>query len=267
MELIEALNKYTIVQLLAATPLTLIIFLILREVNSTVRGVRLPGKQDTSDAADTSGLETVKMIAETLGGVISNELRMVIDDMKSDTETATKERAEIVTALNKFGGIMERIMSSFVIHEANTADGMLEFARLMGTVKSELNETNEAVTIMNEDIVTIKASLDLLARKVDEISNRLDKLGLGWEMSPNSLEMMERFLDCANRLDATIVKSATQESPKIDEKEESPEVKAPGNLLKGDVAKVEKSVNIKPSESKIDEEGVGSTIGEIVPKE
>lgn len=252
MEFLEALNKYTIVQLLVATPLTFIILLILREVNSTVRSVRRPGKQDTPDDGtdtDTIGLETVKMVAETLGGVISNELRMVISDMKSDTETATKERAEIVTALNKFGGIMERIMSSFVTHEANTADGMLEFGRLMGTVKSELNETNEAVTIMNEDIDKIKASLDLLGQKVDEISNRLDKLGAGWEMSPNSLEMMERFLDCANRLDATIVKSTTQESPKVDEEKESPEIKAPGDPLKDDVEKVEKSVNIEPSDS------------------
>lgn len=193
MELLEALEKYTVVQLIFA-------FLVLLPVWGIVHEVRLfrSGSSDSPD--DDKAIDTAKIIAETLGGIIANELRAVKEDAKVDQQLNTQEHKDITGAMNQFGEIMERIATLITTHNDKAEAYRNTVGTIVGQLSNNLNETNQVVSVMKTDIDTIKTDLAVVKTTVNNLETR------GLPLDEESQALLKQFIQCAKDLEAQLSK-------------------------------------------------------------
>jgi methyl-accepting chemotaxis protein len=173
-------------------------FLVLVAIGFIVWTWKRPPVQQTKEH------DTTKILAETLGGIIANELKTIVGEMKKDTEAATEEHKAIVNALNQIGDVLGSLVS-----KDNEQDKVIE------TIHEKTKKTDETVDIMKTDIDKIKLDLEAINTTLANINNHIDK---GVKINTESLVTMRQFIDCAKQLEQTIIK-ATQEMPKVEPEE------------------------------------------------
>lgn len=200
-EAFEALEKYTVVQLAFAVPVLLIVWMIVRELRMVVNK---PPQPDGDNAIDTT-----KILAETLGGIIANELQKIDKSVREDQQTNTEEHQGIVGALNKHGEIMERVAIIITEHNDKSEAFRETIGGLVGQLTGDLVKTNEAVEVMNTDIEQIKRDLETVKSAVNNIEQRI---GQAIPLDPESLATMSKFIECAKTLEEQLSK-VTQEAP------------------------------------------------------
>jgi methyl-accepting chemotaxis protein len=171
---------------------------------------------------ETTEHDTTKILAETLGGIIANELKKVAQDMKTDAATTSREHQIIVDALNKFAETQERTVQLITTHNEKT-----------DVNRQIINETSKAVEIMNTDIEEIKSDLETMRNTLDNINKRINE---GVPMNADSLEIMQQFVSCAKQLEDAL-KKATQEMkvvppPKEPNPKPKPKIATPENTGK-----------------------------------
>ncbi|HEB26763.1 MAG TPA: hypothetical protein ENI05_03155 [Porticoccus sp.] len=192
MEIIEALEKYTVVQLIFA-------FLVLLPTWGIVHEVRLFRTGGKGTSAD---VDTTTILAETLGGIIANELRKVADSVRDDQQTNTQDHQGIVNALNRQGAIMERIATLIGDDNKKTEDTFTA----VEMVSDNLTETNKVVEVMGTDIETIKSDLEAVKKSVKNMEEK------GLSLDAESRATMQQFIEAAEKLEKQLSK-VTQETP------------------------------------------------------
>jgi chromosome segregation ATPase len=201
LEFAEAMEKYTVIQLLAATPLMLVVWLIIREINGVVRGGKSPdGQQNTAQ-------DTAKIIAETLGGIIANELKNVKEDMRADQQQNSEEHQAITAGMNEFCATMERIATLITTHDNQTQI----YYDTVGQLSENLGNTNEVVGVMKTDIEQIKQDLDGMKTAIANIELQLAN---GVKLNSESRQAMERCITSVKTLEETLA-NTIQETPVI----------------------------------------------------
>ena len=209
LEIAEALEKYTVVQLLVATPLMLVVLLIIREINSVVRGGKSDAKQQNA------AQDTAKIIAETLGGIIANELKDVKEDNRADQKQNSLEHQAITAAMNQFGELMKEsaqtnkeIDQLITTHNDKSELHRNAVGQIVGELTQNLGETNKVVSVMKTDIETIKEDLLVVKTTVNNLETR------GLPLDQESRTLLKQFIQCAKDLEAQLSK-ATKETPVI----------------------------------------------------
>lgn len=204
-ELAEALEKYTVVQLIFA-------FLLLLPTWAIVRELRIM----RTGSGDDNAIDTAKIIAETLGGIIANELDKVASSVRDDQQTNTQEHQGIVGALNEHGKIMESVvhaMRSVVTliteHDDKSETFRQAIGDLVGGLSGDLVKTNRAVEVMNTDIETIKSDLETVKNAVEHLKAK------GLSLDAASLATMNQFIEAAETLGKQLSK-VTQETPEVE---------------------------------------------------
>jgi len=157
--------------------------------------------------------DIAKVLAETLGGIIANELKKVAESVKDDQHTNTQEHQGIVNALNQHGEIMERVAQTIVTHNEKSELFRESIGQLVGQLSNNLGKTNEVVEVMNTDIDQIKNDLTDLKSAVDDIQKRI---GQSVPLDPESLELMREVIQSVKKLEDQLPKAThtTKESPK-----------------------------------------------------
>ncbi len=202
LEFAEAMEKYTVIQLLAATPLMLVVWLIIREINGVVRGGKSPADQQSA------AQDTAKIIAETLGGIIANELKNVKADARVDQQLNTQEHQAITTAMNEFGELMKQIVELITTHNNKAELHRNAVGQIVGELTQNLGETNKVVSVMKTDIETIKEDLLVVKTTVNNLETR------GLPLDQESRTLLKQFIQCAKDLEAQLSK-VTKETPAI----------------------------------------------------
>jgi exonuclease VII small subunit len=213
LELAEALEKYTVIQLLAATPLMFVVWLIIREINGVVRG----GK--SSEDQQSAAQDTAKIIAETLGGIIANELKDVKEDMSTDQKQNAEEHQKITAAMNQFGSIMERIVTLITTHNDKAEAYRNSVGQIVGELTTNLDNTNQVVEVMKTDIDAIKTDLASVKTTVNNLETR------GLPLDQESLALLKQFIKCAKDLETQLSK-VSQEIPAIIPDSDKPKTEA-----------------------------------------
>jgi len=187
--------------------IALMLYMVYKIV-SVLRG----GKQSTEQ-------DTVKIIAETFGAIIADKLKTIMDDIRTEAQTNTEEHGgivkaqeHIVKALNKHGTIMQTIAELITNHSNNAVEN-----------RTIIDQTKEAVNIMNTDIDQIKTDLATVKETLGNISKSIAD---GVPMSADSIAVMQQFINCAKQLEETIVKS-TQETKEVAPEAPKPKVAKP----------------------------------------
>ena len=168
---------------------------------------RTPSKSKPSEQ------DIAKILAETLGGIIANELEKVANSVRDDQQTNTKEHQGIVNALNQHGEIMERVAQTIVTHNEKSELFRESIGQLVGQLSNNLGKTNEVVQVMNTDIDKIKSDLADLKSAVDDIQKRI---GQSVPLDKEGLELMRQVIQSVKKLEDQLPKAtqATKESPK-----------------------------------------------------
>ena len=193
MELIEALEKYTVVQLIFA-------FLVLLPTWGIVHEVRLFRSVSSDSPDDDKAIDTAKIIAETLGGIIANELRAVKEDAKADQQLNTQEHKYITGAMKHFGEIMERIATLITTHNDKAEAYRNTVGTIVGELTTNLGNTNQVVSVMKTDIETIKTDLAAVKTTVNNLETR------GLPLDKDSLALLKQFIQCAKDLESQLSK-------------------------------------------------------------
>jgi hypothetical protein len=154
MEYLEALEQYTVVQLILATPVLYIVYLIVRQIGSVTR-------------KSTSG--ELATVLQTLGGVIANELKGVVDDARQDRAAfmqsfaaQSREHTGITDALKNIADILTG-------HNTKVDANHIAINQL----STDQQATNTQVTNMNGDIIEIKQLLKTALQAIDTMSKNL----------------------------------------------------------------------------------------------
>jgi hypothetical protein len=198
LEIAEALNKYTVVQLFAATPVLFIIWLIFREINSTIRG-----NKNISDEPDTT-----KILAETLGGIIANELKNVVDSVRSDQQANTQEHQFIIDGMNRHGEIMERVTLLITAQDNKSETLRRDVNQWVGTLSDNLTTASGVIQVMNTDIDKMKRDLEVMRDKVTSIEQRITQ---GVPLDAKSQELIGNVIASINELEKRL--KMTKETP------------------------------------------------------
>jgi outer membrane murein-binding lipoprotein Lpp len=170
---------------------------------------------------------TITVLAETFGGIIGDKLETVtntmatmIDEVKKDNAATSDEHKElgktlegINTNMQGLGNVIE-LMSRLLTGHIKTDE---ENTQKIQVLTTDVKEANEAVEVMKTDIDEIKTDISDLKTTVANIEKQLDA---GWNMSPDSLDIMQRFINCAKQLDETI-KRTTQETEIVEPETEN----------------------------------------------
>jgi hypothetical protein len=148
-------------------------------------------KRPSPKTTDNEENENV-VLAKVFGGIISRELKTMIDSLSADKALSTIEHKSIADAINNNTNAIvantetqKLIVELLTNHDRKADDNRVIITQL----SNNMDQTNEAVQIMNTDIEQIKADLATLTTTVDNINQRLES---GLPMSDDSLAIMQR---------------------------------------------------------------------------
>ncbi len=167
----EALERYTVIQLLAATPLMFMVWLIIREINGVVRGGH--GKPANGQSNLVYAEAIGNMATSFTGFSDSNEL------VATQLATVSVNQNRFLEGQKKLAEGLERFFKLITDDSKSDEQTRLDITAL----RAGQNETTRVVTTMNGDIdeikttvATIMETMTVLSANMTTVLERLDEL-------------------------------------------------------------------------------------------
>ncbi len=181
-ELLQSIDQYTIAQLLAATPMLFVVWLIIREINGVVRG---GGKNQMTTAF------------ETIGKVAGNqqEWQNKMAEVGQAIATISNNQDGIINAVEKVTSVAEKLLTKITNNEKEDEQTRKDIAELKANStahQTELDQTNRAVSIMSTDVDKIKITLDEISQQLVTLSKRQEN---GERLSQKHQDTLELILE------------------------------------------------------------------------
>jgi chromosome segregation ATPase len=186
-ELLQSIDKYTIAQLLAATPMLFVVWLIIREINGVMRG----GNKNQMLTA----FETIGMVAGR-----NQELTDKLAEVGQSVATVSNNQDSFLKTQDRIVVAIERIFTMFSDNNKEDEQARKDIAALKAdsvTHKQELENTNQVVQVMSDDVESIKSTIDEIKQKVDRLVVQQEN---GERLSKQHQDTLDLILEKLNNL-------------------------------------------------------------------